>query len=159
MLGSPRQLAGADSMSPSTQAVTARTRERLLASRSRVALATTWATALTWFFMGFVAKLLDFMPRHRMIAARLVGEDAARLTTNLIGVAEILLAFWILTRAAPRTCALVQTLALAVMNAYELTHAPDLLLLGWAHIFGTIAFLAMAWTAAELSHRTRALQR
>lgn len=51
-----------------------------------------FAIASVWLFMGLFSKVLDMVPRHRMIVGRILGDDAAYAVTALIGVLEILIA-------------------------------------------------------------------
>jgi hypothetical protein len=73
------------------------------------------------------------------------------IALNIIGAAEVLLAAWILLGLRPRTCAAVQTVALLTMNVLELSFARRYLLWPPGLIPINLLFLALAWTAAELS--------
>jgi len=107
-----------------------------------------YTIASVWIFMGLFSKVLDMVPRHRMIVGRVLGDDVAYAVTALIGALEILIAIWVASGIKPRWCALAQTAALVFMNAFELTLAPDLLLLGRAHVVATLFCLAAIWYAA-----------
>jgi len=107
-----------------------------------------FALAFGWLYMGFYVKILDMVPRHRMIAARVVGEDFAHPVILTIGVLEVILAIWLLSNYRPILCAVMQTGLLAVMNAYELSLASDLLLLGKGHIFVTLLCVGAIWFLA-----------
>ncbi|HTE06516.1 MAG TPA: DoxX-like family protein [Planctomycetota bacterium] len=104
--------------------------------------------ASVWLLSGVVFKLLDVVPRHRQIVAAVVGEAASRPLTLAIGAGEALMGVWILSGARPRTCAAVQTLAIAAMNAVELSVARDLLLAPAAMVCANLALLAAVWYAA-----------
>jgi len=67
-----------------------------------------------------------------------------------IGVLEVAIALWILSRSAPRWCAAVQTAVLLSMNAVELTYARDLLLWPAGLIPVNLCFLAAAWFVASV---------
>lgn len=86
--------------------------------------------ALVWLINGLYCKVLDYVPRHQMIVARILGDDYAGILTKTIGVSEILMAIWILTRIKHRLCAVTQMLVVATMNIIEFMLAPDLLLFG-----------------------------
>ncbi len=86
--------------------------------------------AVVWLVNGLVCKVLDLVPRHREIVARILGEDHALLLTRTIGVAEIAMAAWILIGIAGRLNALTQRVVVATMNVIEFFLAPDLLLFG-----------------------------
>lgn len=122
--------------------------------RSLAALPPRWAfglrvgTALVWLAFGLLAKVLDGVPRHRAIVARVVGSEWAGTLTLLVGVAEVLLAVWILSRRFPRWCAAAQTALLVSMNTLELWKARDLLLSPAAMILANTVFLSLAWILA-----------
>ena len=101
-----------------------------------------------WFVFGFIFKVLDLVPRHRMIVVAILGEKAASSITPLIGVAEIGIAVWILSGLYPRTCAAVQTIALISMNTLELLFAKHLLLAPVAMVCFNIAFIGIVWCNA-----------
>ncbi len=99
-----------------------------------------------WLVNGLWAKVLHGEPRHEAIVARILGEAHAPLFTTLIGVSEICMAGWIISRLYPRMCTGVQILVIGVMNTLEAILAPDLLLWGrwnalWAAIFMGAIFL------------------
>ena len=98
-----------------------------------------------WFVFGFIFKVLDLVPHHRMIVAAILGEEVASTITPLIGVAEIGIAVWILSGLCPRTCAAVQTTALVTMNTWELLFARHLLLAPIPMVCLNIAFLGIVW--------------
>jgi hypothetical protein len=88
------------------------------------------AVALVWLINGFYCKVLNQVPRHREIVARILGENLASWVTPTIGVLEILMGIWILSRLQTRLCAVAQIVVIATMNALEFFLAPDLLLFG-----------------------------
>ncbi len=101
--------------------------------------------AAGWIFMGLYSKVLDMMPRHRLIVARIIGDESARTVIVIIGVIEIAIALWVLSKLKPVLCAIVQTAALVTMNVFELLYAPDLLLLGPANVVVTALCLSAIW--------------
>jgi hypothetical protein len=96
-------------------------------------LATT-IIALVWFVNGFFCKILNFVPRHQEIVARILGEQYSWLFTKAIGVSEILMVVWILSRIKSRFCAIFQMAIVGTMNIIEFILAPDLLLFGRLNI-------------------------
>jgi hypothetical protein len=98
-----------------------------------------YVIATVWIANGLFCKVLDLVPRHREIVARILGEDHATLITKFIGVSEILMAAWILSRIAHRLNAVTQIAIIATMNMLEFILVPDLLLWGRANAF--FAFL------------------
>jgi hypothetical protein len=98
-----------------------------------------YCIAAAWLVNGFFCKILDLVPRHQEIVARILSEDRARLWTLLIGFAEFGMAIWIITGITPRLNAIVQIIVIAIMNALEFILAPDLLL--WGRFNALFAFL------------------
>src|SRR5437773_4211250 len=86
--------------------------------------------AAVWIANGLFCKVLNMVPRHQQIVARILGEEHARLLTLLIGLSEIVMAVWILSGIKTRLNAVVQILVIAVMNVLEFFLVPDLLLWG-----------------------------
>jgi uncharacterized membrane protein YphA (DoxX/SURF4 family) len=106
----------------------------------------TIAISLVWLINGLFCKVLDMVPRHREIVARILGEDISYFATKAIGVSEILVFIWILSGIKSRWCALFQIIIVATMNTIEFFQAPDLLLYGRANaivatFFITVVFL------------------
>lgn len=122
--------------------------QRIAALPPRWILGLRIGTALVWLAFGLLAKLLDGVPRHRAIVERVVGVEWASALTLLVGVAEVVLALWILSRLFPRWCAAAQTALLLTMNTLELWKARDLLLSPAAMILANIVFLSLAWALA-----------
>jgi hypothetical protein len=86
--------------------------------------------AAVWLVNGFVCKVLNLVPRHQQIVARVLGAEYARTLTVLIGVAEIAMAVWIISGIRPRLNAIMQIIIVATMNILEFILVPDLLLWG-----------------------------
>ena len=106
------------------------------------------ATAVVWLVFGGLFKVLDLVPRHRLIVAAVLGAAVARPATMLIGCAEVLLGIWILSGLRPRACAAAQTIAIVTMNTLELTLARELLLAPVAMLCANAALLAVGWYCA-----------
>ncbi len=103
----------------------------------------TYCIATIWLVNGLFCKLLHMVPRHEQIVARILGSTHSAIFTQLIGVSEILMAVWIVTRIKPRLNAGLQMLIIATMNTIEFLLARDLLLFG-----GVNAVLAAVLIAA-----------
>ena len=86
--------------------------------------------AAVWLVNGLICKLLNGVPRHRVIVARILGDEHAALLTRGIGFSEVLMAIWVLSGTRSWWCALVQIVLIAVMNSIEFFKARDLLLFG-----------------------------
>ena len=98
-----------------------------------------WLIALVWFINGFVCKVLNLVPRHQEIVARITGSDQTRILTLMIGLSEMVMAFWILSGKWSRINAITQIVVIAVMNTLEFILVPDILL--WGRFNALFAFL------------------
>jgi hypothetical protein len=101
--------------------------------------------AAVWFVNGFLCKILNLVPRHELIVARILGNEHAVLFTKLIGVAEILMGVWIISGIKSRLNAMAQMLIILIMNVIEFTLAPDLLLWGKANLAFAILFVLLIY--------------
>ena len=105
----------------------------------------TYAIAAVWFVNGLYAKVLNGVPRHEQIVARILGPEHAFVLTKAIGVSEVLMAVWIVSRIRPRWCALAQMLLVATMNTLEIVLAPDLLLFGRLNGLYALLFVGVVY--------------
>jgi len=99
--------------------------------------------ALVWLVNGLGCKVLDLVPRHRAIVGRILGSEHELLLTRLIGVAEIVMALWVLSQWRWRWSAAVQIVVVLTMNVIEFWLAPDLLLFGRLNAFIAVAYSAL----------------
>ena len=90
----------------------------------------TFFIAAVWIANGLFCKILNLVPRHQQIVARILGENYARPFTTIIGISELIMACWILCGYKSRLNAFTQIVVVAVMNIIEFNLAPDLLLFG-----------------------------
>lgn len=104
--------------------------------------------ASVWVFHGLYSKLLDGIPRHRAIVARVLGAEVAGPATIAVGVLEILLGCWVLSGLRPRVCATAQTIAIVAMNTVEIALARDLLISAPGMVALNAAFLTLVWVWA-----------
>lgn len=95
--------------------------------------------ATVWFINGLFCKVLNLVPRHEEIVARILDIDHSRQITFLIGVGEIGMAVWILSGRWRQLNALTQIIVIAAMNILEFFLAPDLLL--WGELNALVAFM------------------
>lgn len=101
--------------------------------------------ATVWITNGLFCKVLDLVPRHQEIVARILGNEHARLLTLLIGVAEIGIAAWTLSGIQKRFNVVSQILIIAAMNSLEFFLVPDLLLWGKANAFFAFGFMVLVY--------------
>jgi hypothetical protein len=90
----------------------------------------TYCIATVWLANGLLCKVLNLVPRHQQIVARILGSDYSQPLTLLIGLAEIVMAIWILTKFKSKFNAIAQMTVVAPMNIIEFIVVPDLLLWG-----------------------------
>jgi hypothetical protein len=103
----------------------------------------TISISLVWLINGLFCKLLNFVPRHEEIVARILGPEHASFFTKAIGIAEMLMFVWIISRIRSRWCAIMQMVIIATMNTIEFILAPDLLLYGKANSLVALFFIAV----------------
>ena len=101
--------------------------------------------AAVWLVNGLFCKVLNLVPRHQQIVARILGEEHARSFTLLIGILETIMAAWIISRIWPRLNAVVQILVVAIMNTLEVILVPDLLLWGRFNAFFAFLFILLIY--------------
>lgn len=99
----------------------------------------TYCIVVVWIANGLFCKILNLVPRHEQIVARILGDDHSRLLTIVIGILEIIMAIWILSGYRTRLNAVVQIIIVAAMNLLEFILVPDLLL--WGKLNALFAFL------------------
>ena len=99
----------------------------------------TYFIGLVWLVNGLFCKVLNLVPRHQEIVARILGGEYAGLLVTLIGAAEVVMAVWVWSRYRHRVNAVLQMAIIATMNVLEFVLAPDLLL--WGRWNALYAFL------------------
>ncbi|HMG83844.1 MAG TPA: DoxX-like family protein [Ferruginibacter sp.] len=112
-------------------------------NKKPIHLVLTYFIATVWIGNGLFCKLLNFVPRHQLIVARILGNEHAALFTKAIGFSEMLMAVWILSSIKPRFCALTQMIIIATMNTIEFFLARDLLLFGKLNALFAFLFIAL----------------
>jgi len=114
----------------------------------------TYCIATIWMANGLFCKVLNLVPRHQHIVARILGNEHSRLFTISIGISEIFMAIWILSRIKSRLNAIVQILIIATMNTLEFILVPDLLLWGEANaVFAIILILVVYFSEFYLNKK------
>jgi uncharacterized membrane protein YphA (DoxX/SURF4 family) len=101
--------------------------------------------AFIWIANGLFCKVLNLVPRHQQIVARILGNDYSKILTFIIGLSEIGMAIWILSGKYPRLNAVTQMFIIAAMNALEFFLAPDLLLWGKANAIFALMFIVLIY--------------
>jgi len=103
----------------------------------------TWLIAAVWLINGVYCKLLNKVPRHELIVARILGREYAHPITQLIGLSELLMAVLILSGFRKRQVAIFQILLVASMNLLEFLLARDLLLWGGFNAVFALLFICL----------------
>ena len=95
--------------------------------------------AAVWIANGLFCKVLNLVPRHQEIVARIIGNAHTGVLTRAIGFSEIAMAAWIISGIKTKLNALTQVVVIATMNSLEFIMAPDLLLWGrFNAVFATL---------------------
>ena len=105
----------------------------------------TYFIATVWVANGLFCKVLNLVPRHQEIVARILGNDHSRLLTILIGLSETLMTVWILSGIKTRLNAATQILVIATMNTLEFILVSDLLLWGKANSIFAFMFILLIY--------------
>jgi uncharacterized membrane protein YuzA (DUF378 family) len=100
-----------------------------------------------WLVNGLFCKVLNLVPRHQDIVAKILSLNnySARIITILIGISEIIMALWILSKFKARLNAIAQIIIIATMNTMEFFLAPDLLLWGKANSLFAFLFIVLIY--------------
>lgn len=106
---------------------------------TRIKKILTYCIATVWIANGLFCKVLNLVPRHEQIVARILGDDHSRLLTILIGLSEIIMAACILIAFKTELNAIAQIIVVATMNILEFILVPDLLL--WGKLNSLFAFI------------------
>jgi uncharacterized membrane protein YphA (DoxX/SURF4 family) len=109
------------------------------------------AVAGVWLYHGLWCKLLGGCPEQVDVVAAVpwLRGKLARPVLLGIGVVETILAVWVVSGRKPRGAAAVGTALVAGMNASGLTFGRRHIPAPKAMIAENVAFLALAWLAAE----------
>ena len=89
--------------------------------------------------------MLNLVPRHEQIVARIVDDYYPRSLTIIIGLAEIVMAIWILSGIRTKLSAMAQIIVVATMNILEFILVPDLLLWGRFNIVFALIFIGTVY--------------
>jgi len=101
--------------------------------------------AFVWLVNGHICKVLNIVPRHEQIVAKFMGESIARPVTLMLGLAEIAMAIWILSRNKPRLNAITQMTIVLTMNILEYFYASEYLLWGKLNAVFAVLFLCLVY--------------
>ncbi len=109
--------------------------------------------ATVWLVNGLFCKVLNFVPRHQEIVGRILSLEYMRTLTLLIGLAEIMMAIWIVSGIRSRLNAVSQMLIIAMMNVLEFILVPDLLLWGKTNALFAFMFILLIGYNEFVQHK------
>ncbi|MDG1793740.1 MAG: DoxX-like family protein [Flavobacteriaceae bacterium] len=101
--------------------------------------------SVVWLANGLFCKVLNLVPRQEQIVARILGEDYSRPLTFLIGLSEVLMAIWVLSKFKSKLNAITQILIVVTMNTLEFILVPDLLLWGRLNSLFALLFIGLVY--------------
>lgn len=101
--------------------------------------------ATVWLANGLLCKVLNLVPRHEQIVAKILGGDYSRTLTILIGLSEIVMTIWVLTKYKSELNAIAQMTVVATMNILEFILVPDLLLWGRLNSVFALLFIGLVY--------------
>lgn len=101
--------------------------------------------ATVWIVNGLFCKVLNLVPRHEQIVARILGDTYSRPLTIAIGLSEIIMAIWILSKYRQKLNTVTQIAVVIVMNITEFMLVPDLLLWNHANILFAVLFSSIVY--------------
>ncbi|NOS85326.1 MAG: hypothetical protein HOP31_09315 [Ignavibacteria bacterium] len=101
--------------------------------------------SLVWLINGLYAKVLGFVPRHKQIVSKILGSDISFIAVKVIGVLEICMFIWVISRKFSRLAAVMQIIIVLTMNILEFILVPDLLLFGRMNIIIALVFVCVVY--------------
>jgi hypothetical protein len=123
-------------------------------SNSQLHTVLNYLISAVWVINGLFCKVLNLVPRHQEIVARILGVSYSQALTKSIGLLEILMAIWILSGIRPKLNVVTQMAVIASMNIIEFLLAPDLLLFGKLNsAFALLFILLIYWNEFVLTKR------
>ena len=105
----------------------------------------TWFISLVWIINGLFCKVLNLVPRHQQIVGRILGTEYSESLTIIIGLLEIMMAVWILTRYISKLNVITQIIIILTMNIIEFFYVSDLLLFGKMNIIFSVLFVSIIY--------------
>lgn len=119
----------------------------------------TYCIAAIWIANGLFCKVLNLVPRHEHIVAKILSIEYPRAFTFAIGCSEIFMAIWILSKIKTKLNAITQIIIVAFMNTLEFILVPDLLLWGkynslFAFIFILVVYFNEFYLNKKLNKQT-----
>ena len=115
----------------------------------------TYFVAMVWLINGLICKVLNFVPRHQEIVSEILGVTHASMLTKAIGIAEMVMAIWVISGIKSRINAILQIVIIAMMNILEFILVPQLLLWGRLNlIFALLLIMIIYYNEFVLKKRS-----
>jgi hypothetical protein len=111
--------------------------------------------ASIWLINGLFCKLMNMVPRHELIVARITDPTYADVIIKLIGIAEMLMALWILSGIKERFNVIVQIGVVLTMNILEFILVPDLLLWGRLNLVFAVLLSGLIYYNTFMLYKTQ----
>lgn len=127
-------------------------RKQLMKNQSINKILTIFIAAV-WLLNGLTCKVLNLVPRHQQIVAEILGQEHSRLITILIGLAEIVMAIWVISKYKSKINAALQIAIVATMNLLEFLLVPELLMWGKLNSLFAIVFIIIIWYNEFVLHK------
>lgn len=109
------------------------------------------AVAAVWLYEGLCCKLLGGDPNQARVVGAVpqLGPRFGGPFLKILGIVEVVLALWVLSRLAPIICALAQTVLLVSLNTGGLLFARELIHDPPGMLVKNFAFLILVWVSAS----------
>lgn len=101
--------------------------------------------SLVWLINGLICKVLNLVPRHQQIVSEILGHEYSRWLTILIGISEIVMSIWIVSKYRSKINATLQIIIVAIMNLLEFMLVPELLMWGRMNSLFAFVFIIIVW--------------
>lgn len=111
----------------------------------------TYCISIVWTINGLFCKVLNLVPRHQQIVGKILGDEHSRILTIGIGLCEVAMAVWILSRYHSKLSAMFQIFIVLIMNIIEFIYAPELLLWGKFNSLFALLFIFVVYYNEFLS--------
>lgn len=105
----------------------------------------TYFIALVWLLNGLFCKVFNFVPRHQQIVGYFFGQDNAFVITKLIGVLEVGMALWLLSKYKEKWNMYIQIIIVMSMNILEFLFVPELLLWRQFNLLFALLFVGIIY--------------
>lgn len=104
--------------------------------------------ASVWLINGLYCKILNQVPRHEALAAKILNTNNSRVAIIIIGVLEVILAIWVFLKYKQKTNAVLQICIVILMNTLEFIYARELLLWKELNMFFALIFIVLVYINA-----------